>query len=58
MKKLPAAFRSIPREDTSTIVVALIRAGALSVAEADASKADWEANHRFRLKFSSFGEVV
>ena len=21
-------------------------------------KADWEANHRFRLKFASFGEVV
>jgi predicted nucleic acid-binding protein len=58
MKKLPAAFGAIPREDTSTIVVSLIRAGVLGVAEADAIKADWEAHHRFRLKFSSFGEVV
>ena len=40
MKKLPAAFRAMPREDTSTIVVSLIRAGVLSVAEADAIKAD------------------
>ncbi len=58
MKKLPAAYRSIQREDTSTIIVTLIRAGILTVAEADAIKADWEANHRFRLKFSSFGDVV
>lgn len=58
MKRLPAAYRSIRREDTSTIVVALIRAGVLTVAEADAIKADWEANHRFRLKFASFGELI
>lgn len=58
MKKLPAAYRSLVREDTASIVVTLIRAGVLSVAEADAIKADWEANHRFRLKFSSFGEVT
>jgi len=58
MKKLPAAYKAIPRGDTSTIMVALIRAGVLPVAEADAIKADWEANHRFRLKFSSFGDVL
>lgn len=58
MKKLPDAYKSLVREDTASIVVALIRAGVLTIAEADAIKADWEANHRFRLKFSTFGEVV
>lgn len=58
MKKLPPAYRSITREDTASIMVSLIHSGVLPVAEADAIKADWEANHRFRLKFASFGEVT
>jgi predicted nucleic acid-binding protein len=48
----------IPREDTASIMVSLIRAGVIDVAEADAIKADWEANHRFRLPFGSFAERV
>ena len=35
-----------------------IHAGALSINEADVLKADLEANHRFRMHFSSFSEVV
>jgi predicted nucleic acid-binding protein len=58
MKKLPSSYRSIVREDTASLMVSLIRSGVLPLAEADAIKADWEANHRFRLKFSSFGDMV
>lgn len=57
--RLGSAFCvGIPREDTVSIVVSLIKAAILTVSEADAIKADWEANHRFRLKFASFGELV
>jgi predicted nucleic acid-binding protein len=44
--------------DTASLVVAAIHAGLLTVPEADAIKADWEANHRFRLKFPTFGDLV
>jgi len=49
---------AVPREDTVTIVVALIKAGVLSVAEADTIKADWQANHKFTLTFGSFAERI
>ncbi len=58
LKKLPTKYKSIHREDTTSIMLSLIRADILTVAEADAIKADWEANHRFRLKFSTFGDLV
>ncbi len=58
LKKLPATYAALAREDTTSIMVALIRAGVLTVAEADAIKADWEANHRFRLMFPTFGDLV
>lgn len=41
---------------TEALVVSLIRGGLLTVEEADEIKSDWEANHRFRLKFNSFAE--
>jgi predicted nucleic acid-binding protein len=57
--KLGAAFcAGVTREGTVSIMVALIKAGVLTVAEADAIKADWEANHRFLLKFASFAELI
>ena len=34
------------------------QSGVVDVAQADAMKADWEANHRFRLKFASFLEIL
>lgn len=42
--------------DTETIMVALIRAGHLSVADADRIKSEWERDHRFKLKFGSFAD--
>ena len=44
--------------DTTSLMVAAIHVGLLTVAEADAIKADWEANHRFRLMFPTFGDLV
>jgi hypothetical protein len=43
--------------DTASLMVAAIHAGLLTVLEADAIKIDWEANHRFRLKFPTFGDL-
>jgi hypothetical protein len=45
-------------ECTETFIVSLIRAGGLDVASADAIKADWETNHRFKLMFASFAEKI
>jgi predicted nucleic acid-binding protein len=57
--KRSATFSAgIPREDTVSIIVSLIQAGVLSVAEADAIKAEWEANHKFKLRFGSFAERI
>lgn len=49
-------FEHIEILNTESLVVSLIREGALTVDEADAIKEDWERNHRFRLKFKSFAE--
>jgi predicted nucleic acid-binding protein len=35
---------------TADVIVALIQAGSVNLAEADAIKSDWEQNHRFRIK--------
>ncbi len=43
---------------TQDIVVALIRASALTVEEADRVKAVWEQRHRFRLKVRSFQDLL
>jgi predicted nucleic acid-binding protein len=57
-KKTTAHYPAVPLLNTVGLMVDAIHAGLLTIAEADAIKADWEANHRFRLKFASFGEVV
>lgn len=44
--------------DTVDLMVSLIQAAVLDVAAADLIKADWEANHRFTLRFASFAEKV
>ena len=44
--------------NTPDLMVATIRAGLLNVAEADSIKDQWERDHRFRLTFGSFGELV
>lgn len=43
---------------TADLIVAAIRAGRLTLAEADASKDMWEKEHRFRLKITSFGDLL
>ncbi len=39
---------------TEGIVLELIQRGVLTIEEADDMLADWAANHRFQLRFSSF----
>lgn len=43
---------------TVDLTVQMIVEGLLSVQEADAIKDDWAANHRFRLKIASFGDLL
>jgi predicted nucleic acid-binding protein len=43
---------------TEELIVSLIQENILSIKQADRIKSDWEANHRFRLKFSSFRERI
>lgn len=43
---------------TEAVMVSLIREDALTVEQADAIKAEWERNHRFKLGFSSFAEKL
>src|SRR4051812_40130124 len=70
--KMPLAIDDIPARrkatahdpgmrllDTVGLMVEAVRAGLLTVAEADAIKADWEKNHRFLKKhFTSFAELI
>jgi predicted nucleic acid-binding protein len=43
---------------TQDIVVELIRGGIVSVEAADAIHVEWATNHRFKLKISSFRELL
>lgn len=43
---------------TVDLMVRMIGEGLLSVEEADKIKFDWAANHRFRLKISSFQDLL
>jgi predicted nucleic acid-binding protein len=43
---------------TQDIMVALIRASVLTIDAADQIKADWEKNHRFRLKARTFRDLL
>jgi hypothetical protein len=46
------------RLGTQDIIVALIRASALTIEESDQIKAHWEQNHWFRLKARSFRDLL
>ena len=53
------AGSGLSRLDTVSVMVALIKAGVVDVADADAIKSDWESNHKFIKKhFSSFAELI
>jgi predicted nucleic acid-binding protein len=43
---------------TQDIIVQLIRHGVLTLAAADLIRMDWAHNHRFRLKISSFADLL
>ena len=58
IKKLEKLGLGLTVLTTESLVVLLIQQGALSVAEADAMKHDWEENHRFRLAFTSFADRI
>jgi predicted nucleic acid-binding protein len=57
-KRAATFCAGVPRESTVSVMVSLIKAGVIDVAQADAIKADWAANHRFRLLFGSFAEKI
>jgi predicted nucleic acid-binding protein len=53
------AGSGLTRLDTVSVMVALIKAGVIDVAAADAIKGDWEQNHKFiKRHFSSFAELT
>lgn len=58
-KKTAAHYPTVRLLDTVGLVVEAIRAGLLSVADADAIKADWDKNHKFKKpSFASFAELL
>lgn len=48
----------LPILRTQDLVLMMIREQILTVAAADAIKATWEKEHRFRLTFASFGDIL
>jgi hypothetical protein len=50
--------RRTATQGTVGVIVSLIKANVLDHVQADAIKADWETSHEFRLKLSSFAEIV
>ena len=57
-KRAAAFCVVIPRENTVSLMVTLIKAGVIDITGADAIKADWEANHKFKLPFHSFAQRI
>ena len=49
---------SIMLLSTESLMVDLIQDDMLTATEADAIKLDWETNHSFKLKFTSFAEKI
>ena len=58
VKKLTNLGLCLTILSTELLVVLLIRETVLTVAEADAMKAEWEKNYRFRLTFASFADRI
>jgi predicted nucleic acid-binding protein len=58
VKKLKTVTAGLTVVTSTDIVVAGIRASRLTLPEADLLKTDWADNHRFRLKFNSFGDLL
>jgi predicted nucleic acid-binding protein len=58
IKQIFGLYPGIRVETTESIMVGLIRAGVLDIAQADQFKTQWENHHRFRLPFRSFREKL
>jgi len=58
IKRVASLSYSIQVLTTVDLVMLLIQHQVLSVDDADSMKADWEQNHRFRLKFTSFRDLL
>ena len=59
LKKLAAHYPTVKLLDTVGLMVEALRSGLLTVAEADAIKADWHNNHRFKKpNLKSFSELL
>jgi predicted nucleic acid-binding protein len=57
-KRCASLAPSLQVLDTVELVLSLIRIQVLTVEEADAIKLEWQTNHRFTLKFASFGSLL
>ena len=57
-KRVAALYPTVTILTTELIVLEMIRADLLTIAEADAIKLEWEQNHRFKLPFESFGKKI
>lgn len=58
IKKVSALSYNLTVLGTDSLVVLLIRDNVLSVQAADSMKSDWETNHRFKLPFASFSDII
>lgn len=58
IKLIRRLYAGISVETTPSIIVALIRANVLTLAQADTFRDEWAANHRFKLPFNSFAEIL
>lgn len=57
-KRARSVFPALRVVGTRELMVRAIRCGLLSVEEADAIKAEWEARHRFRIPCETFRELL
>lgn len=58
VKKAKALTAGVTVVTSTDVVIAGINSNRLTVGEADLLKTDWQENHRFRLKFKSFGDLL
>ena len=58
LKRIGKLYPAMAVLTTQSIMLDLIQAGVISVAEADAITAAWQEDHRFTLPFVSFGDVL
>ena len=58
IKHLQRLYPETHVETTRSLIVGLIKSGVLTLAEADDFKERWQNEHRFRLPFQSFREVL